>query len=60
VKADAVKLHARAADPNTERFYKIKTKMLPFQHTVIFHFYNPYSTGDSKLPFKIHEYNIVN
>ena len=40
--------------------YQIKTKMLPFQHTVIFHLYSfLYSTGDLKVPFKIHdEYNI--
>jgi hypothetical protein len=38
MKADAVKLQARAADPNTEHpFNQIKTKMLPFQHAVIFH-----------------------
>jgi hypothetical protein len=56
VKTDAVKLKARAAVPNTEHpfnAYQIYTKMLPFQHTVIFHLYSfLYSTGDLKVPLK--------
>jgi hypothetical protein len=59
------KLKAKPADPNTEHqfnAYQIKTRKLPFQQRVIFHLYSfLYSTGDLKVPFKIHdEYNIGN